>query len=69
MNKIDFTFFEFLNALQGVEGIIKCHSSVNNIEKYHFSSFFPKKGQAEKIFQVTPIKFLIHLEVLVKGIR
>ena len=33
MNKINFTLFELLNALQATEGIIKGHSSINNVKK------------------------------------
>ena len=31
MNKIDFTIFELLNALHAAKGIIKGHSSINNV--------------------------------------
>ena len=33
MNKIDFTLAELLNALKAVEGIIKGHIGINNLEK------------------------------------
>ena len=49
MNKIDFIFFELLNALQIAKGIIKGHSSVNNVEKLHFPRLFSrKKGKQKK---------------------
>ena len=49
MNKIDFIRSELLNALQVVEGIIKGHPSVNNVEKDLISNlFFQGKGQGEK---------------------
>ena len=42
MNKIDFTLVEYLNTLQAVEGIIKGHPSINNVEKASFFKSFPK---------------------------
>ena len=48
MNKINFTLAKILNILQALEGIIKGHSSFNNMKKLQFSSFFPRKRQTNK---------------------
>ena len=49
MNKIDFTLFEFLNALQVAEGIIKGYPSVNHVKKnFTFQAFSQGKGQIKK---------------------
>ena len=69
MNKIDFTLAELLNTPQAAKGIIKGHPSINNVEKLHFPSVFPRErasGKRRK-FQVTPTRFLIHLGMLGKG--
>ena len=46
MNKIDFILFGL--ALQAMKGIIKDNPSVNNVEKLHFSSLFPREMANEK---------------------
>ena len=49
MNKINFTLVELLNGLQAVDGIIKGHPSVNNVEKVLFFNFFPRERASRKI--------------------
>ena len=67
MNKINFTLAEVLNALQAVEGIIKGHPSVNNVEKTSFSKSFAKgKGKCKKKKVPSNPKILIHLGLLAK---
>ena len=48
MNKINFILIELLNALHVVDGIIKGHPCVNNVEKILFFKPFSKgKGKGK----------------------
>ena len=57
--KNNFTLSELLNALQVVEGIIKDHPSINNVEKFSLSSLFWRNRESEKRrkFRVIPTWF------------